>query len=165
MCEGRGEAQGHVLHDQDGDREVAREKRATSVERFGAAGGNSNGNDRRAWRGKLYLRFSTGQDRGGFLARTNRGRELARIARRLGSWRRRSTRMCRISREVGRQLFGNVVEGPGGESASKVFSASFSVARTYHDHGAGKLFHDATQSPQSIEPGHLNVEGNHIRIE
>ena len=60
-------------------------------------------------------------------------------------------------------MFGDIIESAGAERIKGDFGISFRN-RTHHDHRTRSLGHDAAQGLQSIEPGHLDIEGDHIGI-
>jgi len=161
LGEGRGEARGHMLHDQNGDGKFARKKRKNFLQGFGTAGGSSQGDDRRGSMGGCVAglarrglgRFSRHSFRTGLpqlCGGTNLGNEIL-------------PNVTNVERG-GRHVLGDVVESSGGQRVERIVRV-FRGYRADHDDGPGELAHDATQGLQSIESRHFDVERDHVGIE
>src|SRR5579859_1655139 len=159
LRERRGKTRRHVLHDHDGDSEVAGEKRENILQSFWASGGRSDGDNqrgvrswfpalRRGWAGR-FLEKSFGSKR---FARQSGGANLG-------------DEILLDVKDVergGGQLFGNVIIGAGIQALYAVFDPG---ALSQDQHGQARFFQaQVAKNGDAVHLRQVQVENHDVIV-
>src|SRR6267142_160891 len=153
------ESLGHVLHDHDGGLKIRGNLRQNKLQRVGAAGGNSDGNDaarRKRHARSLFLnRLIVGDDR---------GRELA-AGRAFGHFNFCDQLIGDFFEPArgGVFRFGDKIDGPKREGFESGVTAFFRMS-TEQNYRQRRASHDHAQRFHSVHARHFQIERHDIRL-